>query len=122
MNTNSAYHDKPIIDVLGAFGGRDIQKAEREKNEAAARLRENASVIAELNREIEATGTTTGGRASDGISTFAEQLAAATQNVENLGQELAKLRTGETPSANYAKDIADKEQELKDAQGGSIPF
>lgn len=117
MNTNSAYHDKPIIDVLGAFGGRDIQKAEREKNEAAAKLRENASVIAELNKEIETTGTATGGRASDGISTFAEQLATATQSVEDLGQELAKLRTGETPSANYAKDIADKEQELKDAQG-----
>lgn len=93
-----------------------VNRAQGALDNIDAKLRDNASVIAELNREIETTGTTTGG-ASDGISTFAEQLATATQNVESLGQELAKLRSGETPSADYAKDIAEKEKELKDAQG-----
>lgn len=118
MNTNSAYYDKPIIDVLGLLGGRDIQKAEREKNEAAAKLRENASVIAELNREIETTGTTTGGRASDGISTFAEQLQAAANKVSTLKTQLASLKAGEGNEPDFAKAIKDKQEELSEAEQG----
>lgn len=93
-----------------------VNRAQSDIDNIDEKLQNIGLTIQELNREIETTGTATGGGASDGISTFAEQLATATQNVESLGQELAKLRTGETPSANYAKDIADKEQELKEAQ------
>lgn len=59
--TNSAYYDKPIIDVAGMFGQRDLQKAEARFNDVDARLTKVNQTIASLNSEIATTSTETNG-------------------------------------------------------------
>jgi hypothetical protein len=50
------------------------------------------------------------------ISTLADQAKDAKKKVEDLTEELKKLKSGATASDDYAKDIKEKAEELKKAQ------
>lgn len=114
-NTNSAYHDKPIIDVVGMFGGRDLQKAEKAKDEAKQKLNDIETTISSLNSEIEKTADNTGG-ATNGVKSFSEQVQAAASEITTLKAKLVELRTGKGESEDFAKDITETNKALKEAE------
>lgn len=114
-NTNSAYHDKPIIDVVGMFGGRDLQKAEKAKDEAKQKLNDIETTISSLNSEIEKTADNTGG-ATNGVKSFAEQLQAAAVKVSTLKTQLTDLKAGKGNEPDFAKAITETGTELAEAE------
>lgn len=113
--TNSAYYDKPIIDVAGMFGQRDLQKAEARFNDVDARLTKVNQTIASLNSEIATTSTETNG-SSKQFKTFSEQLEAAKNKVTTLKAELKDLLAGKGNEESFVKAIEDKRKELKAAE------
>lgn len=113
--TNSAYYDKPIIDVAGMFGQRDLQKAEARFNDVDARLTKVNQTIASLNSEIAATSTETNGSTKQ-FKTFSEQLEAAKNKVTTLKAELKDLLAGKGNEESFVKAIEDKRKELKAAE------
>lgn len=113
--TNSAYYDKPIIDVAGMFGQRDLQKAEARFNDVDARLTKVNQTIASLNSEIATTSTETNGSTKQ-FKTFSEQLEAAKNKVTTLKAELKDLLAGKGNEESFVKAIEDKRKELKAAE------
>lgn len=113
--TNSAYYDKPIIDVAGMFGQRDLQKAEARFNDVDARLTKVNQTIASLNSEIATTSTETNGSTKQ-FKTFSEQLEAAKNKVTTLKAELKDLLAGKGNEESFVKTIEDKRKELKAAE------
>lgn len=113
--TNSAYYDKPIIDVAGMFGQRDLQKAEARFNDVDARLTKVNQTIASLNSEIATTSTETNG-STEQFKTFSEQLEAAKNKVTTLKAELKDLLAGKGNEESFVKAIEDKRKELKAAE------
>lgn len=113
--TNSAYYDKPIIDVAGMFGQRDLQKAEARFNDVDARLTKVNQTIASLNSEIATTSTETNGSTKQ-FKTFSEQLEAAKNKVTSLKAELKDLLAGKGNEESFVKAIEDKRKELKAAE------
>lgn len=113
--TNSAYYDKPIIDVAGMFGQRDLQKAEKTFNEVDARLQKVNRTIASLNSEIASTSASTAGGTTK-FKTFAEQLEAAKTRVSTLKGELKDLLAGKGDVSNFAQAIEDKRKEISKAE------
>lgn len=113
--TNSAYYDKPIIDVAGMFGQRDLQKAEARFNDVDARLTKVNQTIASLNSEIATTSTETNGSTKQ-FKTFSEQLEAAKNKVTTLKTELKDLLAGKGNEESFVKAIEDKRKELKAAE------
>jgi tape measure domain-containing protein len=113
--TNSAYYDKPIIDVAGMFGQRDLQKAEARFNDVDARLTKVNQTIASLNSEIATTSTETNGSTNQ-FKTFSEQLEAAKNKVTTLKAELKDLLAGKGNEESFVKAIEDKRKELKAAE------
>ena len=113
--TNSAYYDKPIIDVVGMFGQRDLQKAEKTFNEVDARLQKVNRTIASLNSEIASTSASTAGGTTK-FKTFAEQLEAAKTRVSTLKGELKDLLAGKGDVSNFAQAIEDKRKEISKAE------
>ncbi len=113
--TNSAYYDKPIIDVAGMFGQRDLQKAEARFNDVDARLTKVNQTIASLNSEIATTSTETNGSTKQ-FKTFSEQLEAAKNKVTTLKAELKGLLAGKGNEESFVKAIEDKRKELKAAE------
>lgn len=113
--TNSAYYDKPIIDVAGIFGQRDLQKAEARFNDVDARLTKVNQTIASLNSEIATTSTETNGSTKQ-FKTFSEQLEAAKNKVTTLKAELKDLLAGKGNEESFVKAIEDKRKELKAAE------
>lgn len=113
--TNSAYYDKPIIDVAGMFGQRDLQKAEARFNDVDARLTKVNQTIASLNSEIATTSTETNGSTKQ-FKTFSEQLEAAKNKVTTLKAELKDLLAGKGNEESFVKAIEDKLKELKAAE------
>lgn len=113
--TNSAYYDKPIIDVAGMFGQRDLQKAEARFNDVDARLTKVNQTIASLNSEIATTSTETNGSTKQ-FKTFSEQLEAAKNKVATLKAELKDLLAGKGNEESFVKAIEDKRKELKAAE------
>lgn len=113
--TNSAYYDKPIIDVAGMFGQRDLQKAEARFNDVDARLTKVNQTIASLNSEIATTSTETNGSTKQ-LKTFSEQLEAAKNKVTTLKAELKDLLAGKGNEESFVKAIEDKRKELKAAE------
>lgn len=113
--TSSAYYDKPIIDILGMFGQRDLQKAEARFNDVDARLTKVNQTIASLNSEIAATSTETNGSTKQ-FKTFSEQLEAAKNKVTTLKAELKDLLAGKGNEESFVKAIEDKRKELKAAE------
>ena len=113
--TNSAYYDKPIIDVAGMFGQRDLQKAEEAFNEVDARLQKVNRTIASLNSEIASTSASTAGGTTK-FKTFAEQLEAAKTRVVTLKSELKDLLAGKGDVSNFAQAIEDKRKEISKAE------
>lgn len=113
--TNSAYYDKPIIDVAGMFGQRDLQKAEARFNDVDARLTKVNQTIASLNSEIATTSTKTNG-STEQFKTFSEQLEAAKNKVTTLKAELKDLLAGKGNEESFVKAIEDKRKELKAAE------
>ena len=113
--TNSAYYDKPIIDVAGMFGQRDLQKAEARFNDVDARLTKVNQTIASLNSEIATTSTETNSSTKQ-FKTFSEQLEAAKNKVTTLKAELKDLLAGKGNEESFVKAIEDKRKELKAAE------
>lgn len=113
--TNSAYYDKPIIDVAGMFGQRDLQKAEARFNDVDARLTKVNQTIASLNSEIATTSTETNGSTKQ-FKTFSEQLEAAKNKVATLKAELKDLLAGKGNEESFVNAIEDKRKELKAAE------
>ncbi len=113
--TNSAYYDKPIIDVAGMFGQRDLQKAEARFNDVDARLTKVNQTIASLNSEIATTSTETNGSTKQ-FKTFSEQLEAAKNKVTTFKAELKDLLAGKGNEESFVKAIEDKRKELKAAE------
>ena len=113
--TNSAYYDKPIIDVAGMFGQRDLQKAEARFNDVDARLTKVNQTIASLNSEIATTSTETTSSTKQ-FKTFSEQLEAAKNKVTTLKAELKDLLAGKGNEESFVKAIEDKRKELKAAE------
>lgn len=113
--TNSAYYDKPIIDVAGMFGQRDLQKAEARFNDVDARLTKVNQTIASLNSEIATTSTETNGSTKQ-FKTFSDQLEAAKNKVTTLKAELKDLLAGKGNEESFVKAIEDKRKELKAAE------
>lgn len=113
--TNSAYYDKPIIDVAGMFGQSDLQKAEARFNDVDARLTKVNQTIASLNSEIATTSTETNGSTKQ-FKTFSEQLEAAKNKVTTLKAELKDLLAGKGNEESFVKAIEDKRKELKAAE------
>lgn len=113
--TNSAYYDKPIIDVASMFGQRDLQKAEARFNDVDARLTKVNQTIASLNSEIATTSTETNGSTKQ-FKTFSEQLEAAKNKVTTLKAELKDLLAGKGNEESFVKAIEDKRKELKAAE------
>lgn len=113
--TNSAYYDKPIIDVAGMFGQRDLQKEEARFNDVDARLTKVNQTIASLNSEIATTSTETNGSTKQ-FKTFSEQLEAAKNKVTTLKAELKDLLAGKGNEESFVKAIEDKRKELKAAE------
>lgn len=113
--TNSAYYSKPIIDVAGMFGQRDLQKAEERFNDVDARLTKVNQTIASLNSEIATTSTETNGSTKQ-FKTFSEQLEAAKNKVTTLKAELKDLLAGKGNEESFVKAIEDKRKELKAAE------
>lgn len=113
--TNSAYYDKPIIDVAGMFGQRDLQKAEKAFNEVDARLQKVNRTIASLNSEIASTSVSTAGGTTK-FKSFAEQLEAAKTRVTTLKGELKDLLAGKGDVSNFAQAIEDKRKEISKAE------
>lgn len=113
--TNSAYYDKPIIDVAGMFGQRDLQKAEARFNDVDARLTKVNQTIASLNSEIATTSTETNGSTKQ-FKTFSEQLEAAKNKVTTLKAELKDLLAGKGNEESFVTAIEDKRKELKAAE------
>lgn len=113
--TNSAYYDKPIIDVADMFGQRDLQKAEARFNDVDARLTKVNQTIASLNSEIATTSTETNGSTKQ-FKTFSEQLEAAKNKVTTLKAELKDLLAGKGNEESFVKAIEDKRKELKAAE------
>lgn len=113
--TNSAYYDKPIIDVAGMFGQRNLQKAEARFNDVDARLTKVNQTIASLNSEIATTSTETNGSTKQ-FKTFSEQLEAAKNKVTTLKAELKDLLAGKGNEESFVKAIEDKRKELKAAE------
>lgn len=119
--TNSAYYDKPIIDVAGMFGQRDLQKAEARFNDVDARLTKVNQTIASLNSEIATTSTETNGSTKQ-FKTFSEQLEAAKNKVTTLKAELKDLLAGKGNEESFVKAIEDKRKELKAAEDAYDTF
>ena len=113
--TNSAYYDDPIIDIVGMFGQRDLQKAEKAFNEVDARLQRVNRTIASLNSEIASTSVSTAGGTTK-FKTFAEQLEAAKTRVSTLKGELKDLLAGKGDVSNFAQAIEDKRKEISKAE------
>ncbi len=113
--TNSAYYDDPIIDIVGMFGQRDLQKAEKAFNEVDARLQRVNRTIALLNSEIASTSVSTAGGTTK-FKTFAEQLEAAKTRVSTLKGELKDLLAGKGDVSNFAQAIEDKRKEISKAE------
>lgn len=113
--TNSAYYDRPIIDVAGMFGQTDLQKAEARFNDVDARLTKVNQTIASLNSEIATTSTETNGSTKQ-FKTFSEQLEAAKNKVTTLKAELKDLLAGKGNEESFVKAIEDKRRELKAAE------
>nr|WP_288892953.1 tape measure protein [uncultured Alistipes sp.] len=113
--TNSAYYDKPIIDVAGMFGQRDLQKAEKAFNEVDERLKKVNRTIASLNSEIAATSVSTDGGTTK-FKSFAEQLEAAKTRLTTLKSELKDLLAGKGDVSNFAQAIEDKRKEISKAE------
>lgn len=113
--TNSAYYDKPIIDVAGMFGQRDLQKAEARFEDVDARLTKVNQTIAGLNDEIANTSVSTNSGAKN-FKTFSEQLEEAKNKVSTLKSELKDLLAGKGDVSNFAQAIEDKRKEINEAQ------
>lgn len=113
--TSSAYYDDPIIDILGMFGQRDLQKAEKAFKEVDARLQRVNRTIASLNSEIASTSVSTAGGTTK-FKTFAEQLEAAKTRVSTLKGELKDLLAGKGDVSNFAQAIEDKRKEISKAE------
>lgn len=113
--TNSAYYSKPIIDVAGMFGQRDLQKAEERFNDVDARLTKVNRTIASLNSEIADTSVEASSSTQQ-FKTFSEQLEDAKNKVSTLKAELKDLLSGKGNEESFVKAIEDKRKELKAAE------
>lgn len=98
------HYSRQVISTSNA-----LKKGQRE-------LTKITTQIDELNKEIESTAVVTE-KTAEAPKSFNQQLQDAESTVSRLRTELANLRSGKTPSTDYAKDIAEKAKELKDAEG-----
>lgn len=115
MNTNSAYHEKPTIDILGMFNSSDLQRAEKDKDEAWEKINDSKKLIAELNAEIVSTSNANAGLPPV-FTSYSQQLQSAAKDVTVLKEQLKNLKAGDGQSSDFAKDIKETEQQLQKAQ------
>lgn len=94
---------------------KNFGNATRNVRNADAELKTIGEDIKELEDEINSVAAASQ-TAAEAPRTFNQQLQDAENTVSRLRTELTNLRSGKTPSTDYAKDIAEKAKELKDAE------
>jgi tape measure domain-containing protein len=103
-STNSAYYNRPLIDVAGWFGKTDLQEAESALNNTKTKLQEVRNTISELKREIELSSQPVVATVSGGGPTE-EEIAEA----EKRAKERAKL---EADAKRNLEELTKVEREL----------
>lgn len=112
MQTNSAYGQKPIVDVAGWLGLRDIQKAKKEMDKAEAELEATKRIVEELNSEFVATsedGNNEGN--STAVTSVSKRVAELRTEIAKAESELKTLRAPESTATEA--QIAQADERLK---------
>jgi hypothetical protein len=113
---NTTYNNAGAFIPTPIVGSKESGAATSQLNKTKAALADVNSNIADLTKEIE-TNSQAVTKSHKKIETINSKIAETRGQIKNLKNEIHNLRTGKESSDDILTDIANKEKELKEAEG-----